>query len=212
MLDACAAPGEGLPPGRAAPRRGGGPLRLEAGEDPGRGPRRLGLTDRVEVWRTTPPSRSPTWEGGRSPARCAMHRAGTLRRHPELRWRRSEEDVLRLATLQRRILERCQEQVPPGGLITYAVCSTEPEEGQDQVELFLGAIPTSPPSLRRWPSASAGRNGRATSAPSRVRRAWTVSSPPGCGGSPEQEGGFRLSSGAPGRKMPRPLSPPGECP
>jgi 16S rRNA (cytosine967-C5)-methyltransferase len=80
---------------------------------------------------------------------------GTLRRHPELRWRRTEEDVLRLATLQRRILERCQEQVPPGGLLTYAVCSTEPEEGQDQVELFL----RSHPDFTAEPPAIADREG-----------------------------------------------------
>jgi 16S rRNA (cytosine967-C5)-methyltransferase len=66
---------------------------------------------------------------------------GTLRRHPELRWRRHEEDMGRLATLQRRILERCQDVVPPGGLLVYAVCSTEPEEGQDQIDLFLRSHP-----------------------------------------------------------------------
>jgi len=66
---------------------------------------------------------------------------GTLRRHPELRWRREEPDLARLATLQRRILEQCQAVVPPGGLLVYAVCSTEPEEGQDQVELFLRSHP-----------------------------------------------------------------------
>ena len=46
---------------------------------------------------------------------------GTLRRHPELRYRRVEEDIGRLASLQRKILENCQEQVPPGGLLVYAV-------------------------------------------------------------------------------------------
>ena len=66
---------------------------------------------------------------------------GTLRRHPELRYRRKEEDIGRLAALQRRILENCQEAVPPGGLLVYAVCSTEPQEGQDQVEMFLRSHP-----------------------------------------------------------------------
>jgi 16S rRNA (cytosine967-C5)-methyltransferase len=66
---------------------------------------------------------------------------GTLRRHPELRYRRKEEDVGRLAALQRRILENCQEAVPPGGLLVYAVCTTEPQEGQDQVEMFLRSHP-----------------------------------------------------------------------
>ncbi|MFY0564803.1 16S rRNA (cytosine(967)-C(5))-methyltransferase RsmB [Archangium lansingense] len=66
---------------------------------------------------------------------------GTLRRHPELRYRRKPEDIGRLATLQRRILENCQEAVPPGGLLVYAVCTMEPQEGQDQVEMFLRSHP-----------------------------------------------------------------------
>ncbi|MCY1031117.1 16S rRNA (cytosine(967)-C(5))-methyltransferase RsmB [Corallococcus sp. BB11-1] len=66
---------------------------------------------------------------------------GTLRRHPELRYRRKEEDVSRLAALQRRILENCQEAVPPGGLLVYAVCTPEPQEGQDQVDMFLRSHP-----------------------------------------------------------------------
>jgi 16S rRNA (cytosine967-C5)-methyltransferase len=66
---------------------------------------------------------------------------GTLRRHPELRYRRKEEDIGRLAALQRRILEATQEAVPPGGLLVYALCTTEPQEAGDQVELFLRSHP-----------------------------------------------------------------------
>ena len=49
--------------------------------------------------------------------------------------------------------------MPPGGLLVYAVCSTEPEEGQDQVELFLRSHPDftlePPPGAERlgWPLA-----------------------------------------------------------
>ena len=76
---------------------------------------------------------------------------GTLRRHPELRYRRKAEDIGRLAVLQRRILENCQEAVQPGGLLVYAVCTPEPQEGQDQVEMFLRSHPewtAEPPVLR----------------------------------------------------------------
>jgi 16S rRNA (cytosine967-C5)-methyltransferase len=66
---------------------------------------------------------------------------GTLRRHPELRYRRAEEDIGRLAALQLKILESCQERVAPGGLLVYAVCSTDPQEGADQVEMFLRSHP-----------------------------------------------------------------------
>ena len=67
--------------------------------------------------------------------------SGTLRRHPELRYRRTDADVLRLATLQRKILETAQEAVAPGGLLVYSVCSVDYREGPDQVELFLRSHP-----------------------------------------------------------------------
>jgi 16S rRNA (cytosine967-C5)-methyltransferase len=73
---------------------------------------------------------------------------GTLRRHPELRYRRQEKDLGELAHLQREILEQCQQAVKPGGLLVYAVCSTDAMEGPDQVELFLRSHPdftTEPP-------------------------------------------------------------------
>jgi len=66
---------------------------------------------------------------------------GTLRRHPELRYRRKEEDIARLAKLQRSILENCVQILAPGGVLVYAVCSTEPEEGEEQVRSFLDAHP-----------------------------------------------------------------------
>jgi 16S rRNA (cytosine967-C5)-methyltransferase len=105
--------------------------------------RRLRLENRIEVLAhdaTEPfPDSIGTVDAVLLDAPCTG--LGTLRRHPELRWRREEADLARLATLQRRILERCQAVVPPGGLLVYAVCSTEPEEGQDQVELFLRSHP-----------------------------------------------------------------------
>lgn len=67
--------------------------------------------------------------------------SGTLRRHPELRYRRQDSDVLRLATLQRRILETAKDSVEPGGLLIYSVCSVDFREGPDQVELFLRSHP-----------------------------------------------------------------------
>ena len=64
---------------------------------------------------------------------------GTLRRNPELRYRRTEADIPRLAALQAQLLERAKSAVPSGGLLVYAVCSTEPEEGPEQVGRFLAA-------------------------------------------------------------------------
>lgn len=66
---------------------------------------------------------------------------GTLRRHPELRYRRLETDIASLAALQRQILEQAQQVLKPGGLLVYAVCSTDTIEGPDQVEMFLRSHP-----------------------------------------------------------------------
>jgi 16S rRNA (cytosine967-C5)-methyltransferase len=62
---------------------------------------------------------------------------GTLRRHPDGRWRVTEADLVALVVLQREILAACAPLVPPGGLLVYATCSLEPEENEEQVEWLL---------------------------------------------------------------------------
>src|SRR5439155_20553722 len=47
---------------------------------------------------------------------------GTVRRHPELRWRRHPDDVPRLAALQRDLLAGDAPPLRPGGIRVYAVC------------------------------------------------------------------------------------------
>ena len=62
---------------------------------------------------------------------------GTLRRHPEIRWRREPEDLIQNAHRQYAILKRCSALVRPGGVLVYAVCSAEPEEGEGVAQRFL---------------------------------------------------------------------------
>ena len=62
---------------------------------------------------------------------------GTLRRRPELKWRRTREDLSRLAATQLAILEGCAEVVRPGGVIVYSVCTYSREETSDVIENFL---------------------------------------------------------------------------
>ena len=66
---------------------------------------------------------------------------GTLRRHPEIRWRVPEADLARLAALQGALLRGAAQAVRPGGCLVYAVCSTEPEEGEAVAEAFARASP-----------------------------------------------------------------------
>lgn len=66
---------------------------------------------------------------------------GTLRRHPELRYRIEPEDVERLARVQSAILDRATTSVKRGGILIYAVCTFTREEGPEQVRTFLERHP-----------------------------------------------------------------------
>lgn len=66
---------------------------------------------------------------------------GTLRRHPELVWHRSEEDLTRLVDIQKRLLHRAAKWVKPSGTLVYCVCSLQEEEGALQVDAFLAKNP-----------------------------------------------------------------------
>jgi 16S rRNA (cytosine967-C5)-methyltransferase len=66
---------------------------------------------------------------------------GTIRRRPEIRWRRQMPDLLRAATLQRALLEGVARAVAEDGLLVYSTCSLEPEETDDVVAAFLAAHP-----------------------------------------------------------------------
>ena len=56
---------------------------------------------------------------------------GTIRRHPDVPWHKGPDDVRRLAEVQGRLLARATELVRPGGRLVYAVCSLQPEEGEE---------------------------------------------------------------------------------
>lgn len=62
---------------------------------------------------------------------------GTIRRHPEIAWLRKPSDIDTLATLQRDLLNRVIDMLRPGGLVVYATCSLEPEEGEAQIARLL---------------------------------------------------------------------------
>jgi 16S rRNA (cytosine967-C5)-methyltransferase len=66
---------------------------------------------------------------------------GTLREHPEIRWRLQNKDIERMATLQQKMLREVAEVVAVGGALVYAVCSFAPLEGPDQIRAFLADHP-----------------------------------------------------------------------
>ena len=62
---------------------------------------------------------------------------GTIRRHPDIAWLKSPDDVAAAAKIQARLLQAAVAMLAPGGTLVYAVCSLQPEEGPAQVDALL---------------------------------------------------------------------------
>jgi 16S rRNA (cytosine967-C5)-methyltransferase len=103
---------------------------------------------------------------------------GTIRRHPDIPWQKAEADVQRLAELQAKLIRTTLDMLVPGGVLVYAVCSLQPEEGEGLIERVLadglplaripvakeelGDIPammTAKGEVRTLPSLLAGKGG-----------------------------------------------------
>jgi 16S rRNA (cytosine967-C5)-methyltransferase len=66
---------------------------------------------------------------------------GTVRRDPDIKWRRREDDLAGLAGRQISLLRRAARTVGPRGRLVYATCSSEPEENENVVDAFLSVEP-----------------------------------------------------------------------
>jgi 16S rRNA (cytosine967-C5)-methyltransferase len=66
---------------------------------------------------------------------------GTVRRDPDIRWVRTPDDLPRMAATQGALLRRAAALVAAGGTIVYATCSSEPDENEDVVGLFVSNTP-----------------------------------------------------------------------
>ena len=145
VLDACAAPGgKTLHIAQTASA-----LELVAVEsDPGRAPRirenldRAGLPGTVHV---ADAAEVDTWWDGRAFQRILLDApcsaTGILRRQPDVRLLRREDDVAKLAALQRALLDALWPLLAPGGVLLYCTCSVLPEEGPMIVQAFADVHP-----------------------------------------------------------------------
>ena len=178
VLDACAAPGGKT--AQAAAASGGCIVALDVHRG---GVRRIAAeTARLGIAN----ARALVADARRVPLRATFDAVlvdapcsglGTLRRHPELRWRRREDDLPRLATLQGELLAGVAPLVRPGGTLVYAVCTPMRTETDDVIASFLAQHPRFaresaaahlPRAPRRWCRPTARARGRTatTSTPS----------------------------------------------
>ena len=97
--------------------------------------RRTGLkaeTVVADVLDWTPPS---PFDAVLLDAPCSA--TGTFRRHPEVLYRAHAAIIEQSAMRQAQMLARIADWVRPGGSLVYAVCSLEPEEGEQRIDAFL---------------------------------------------------------------------------
>ncbi len=59
---------------------------------------------------------------------------GIIRKHPEIKWRRREEDVAASGNRQKALLDSLAPYLKRGGSLIYSVCSFEPEETTEVVD------------------------------------------------------------------------------
>jgi 16S rRNA (cytosine967-C5)-methyltransferase len=76
---------------------------------------------------------------------------GTIRRHPDIPWLKSETDIAKLSGLQRRLIARAAALTKSGGTLIYCTCSLEPDEN----ERIVADLLAHDDSLRRAPIAAA---------------------------------------------------------
>ena len=87
----------------------------------------------AEDWKPDPPT--ATFDAVLIDAPCTS--TGTIRRHPDIPWRKASGDIALLTAVQRRLLDRAIELTKSGGTIVYCTCSLEPEEGENIVAAMV---------------------------------------------------------------------------
>lgn len=81
-----------------------------------------------------------TWQAGPFDAvllDAPCSATGTIRRHPDIPWLKTERDLAALMALQHRLLDNAVALTRPGGTLVYCTCSLEPEEGEDAIAALL---------------------------------------------------------------------------
>ena len=61
---------------------------------------------------------------------------GVLRRHPEAKWQKSGQQLLKHQEIQGKILSQASAYLRPGGVLVYSSCSAEPEETTQVISRF----------------------------------------------------------------------------
>lgn len=138
VIDLCAAPG-----GKTAQLAAAGAQVIAVEVSPKRALRLRQNLARLQLEAEVVEADALAWQPS-SPAPLVLLDApcsatGTIRRHPDVAWSKTQDDVAKMADLQGRLLAAATTMLAPGGTLVYASCSLQPEEGPDVVARALAA-------------------------------------------------------------------------
>jgi 16S rRNA (cytosine967-C5)-methyltransferase len=136
VIDLCAAPG-----GKTAQLAAAGAKVIAVEASAQRAERLGGNLARVRLDAEVVIADAREWRPGHPVERLLLDApctaTGTIRRHPDIAWHKTPADVVRLAGLQRQLLAAAVEMLLPGGVLVYASCSLQPEEGALLIDAAL---------------------------------------------------------------------------
>ena len=164
IIDLCAAPG-----GKTAQLAAGGAAVTAVDRSAKRFERLTGNLTRLNLAAETVTADATQWQPS-APADAVLLDApcsatGTIRRHPDVAWLKTPEDMAKLVDLQARLLRAAVAMTRSGGTLIYCTCSLQPEEGPQQIaRLAVRPRPRAASAHRRrrsgWPGGADHRRRR----------------------------------------------------
>jgi 16S rRNA (cytosine967-C5)-methyltransferase len=104
-----------------------------------------------------------TWKDGERFDRILLDApctaTGVIRRHPEIKWLRSPEQVEEAVQLQSGLLEQLWPLLEPGGILVYATCSVLGDENSRQIRRFMDGHGDARLEVRQLPYGASSDSG-----------------------------------------------------
>jgi 16S rRNA (cytosine967-C5)-methyltransferase len=140
VVDLCAAPG-----GKTAQLAAAGARVIAVDRSPARLARLRDNLSRLGLEAQTVAGDAARWQPEAPAARLLLDApcsaTGTLRRHPDVAYIKSPDDVAALTAVQDRLLAAAATLLAPGGVMVYCACSLLPEEGEARIARFMAQTP-----------------------------------------------------------------------
>ena len=87
---------------------------------------------------------------------------GVINHKPEIKWRRSEADLMEFPKIQKKLLENASRYIKKDGILVYSTCTLNKKENENIIEEFLSSHPRFVSVDFSIPGAGESKNGMMT--------------------------------------------------